>query len=102
MESIVLTTEMIAVLGVLALTILLFVSEIVRVDVAAVLIMVLLGVTGMVSGNDLFRGFSSNAVMSIIAVMIIGAGLDKTGLMSKVATFILNYGGTTEKRIIPL
>lgn len=102
MESIVLTTEMIAVLGVLALTILLFVSEIVRVDVAAVLIMVLLGVTGMVSGNDLFRGFSSNAVMSIIAVMIIGAGLDKTGVMSKVASFILKIGGSTETRIIPI
>jgi len=40
--------------------------------------------------------------MSIIAVMIIGAGLDKTGIMSKVAAFILNVGGTTETRIIPV
>jgi di/tricarboxylate transporter len=41
-------------------------------------------------------------VISIIAVMIIGAGLDKTGLMSKVAAFILKVGGTTEGRIIPI
>ncbi|RMG58935.1 MAG: SLC13 family permease, partial [Gammaproteobacteria bacterium] len=47
------------------------------------------------------KGFSSNAVISIIAVMIIGAGLDKTGLMSKVAGFILKVGGRTEGRIIP-
>jgi di/tricarboxylate transporter len=40
--------------------------------------------------------------MSIIAVMIIGAGLDKTGIMSKVAAFILKVGGTTEARIIPI
>jgi len=40
--------------------------------------------------------------MSIIAVMIIGAGLDKTGIMSKVAAFILKVGGTTESRIIPI
>jgi di/tricarboxylate transporter len=40
--------------------------------------------------------------MSIIAVMIIGAGLDKTGLMSKVSSFIMNVGGTSEKRIIPI
>jgi len=40
--------------------------------------------------------------MSIIAVMIIGAGLDRTGLMSKVASFILKIGGTTEGRIIPI
>ncbi|MET0093396.1 MAG: SLC13 family permease, partial [Sedimenticola sp.] len=52
--------------------------------------------------RHLFDGFSSNAVISIIAVMIIGAGLDKTGVMSKVAAFILKIGGTTETRIIPI
>ena len=52
--------------------------------------------------KTLFDGFSSNAVISIIAVMIIGAGLDKTGLMSQLAAIILKYGGKTEKRIIPI
>ena len=52
--------------------------------------------------KHLFDGFASNAVISIIAVMIIGAGLDKTGVMSKVAAFILKVGGTTETRIIPI
>ena len=51
---------------------------------------------------DLFKGFSSNAVISIIAVMIIGAGLDRTGLMSQLAGLILRYGGNSEKRIIPI
>ncbi|MFN2309523.1 MAG: SLC13 family permease [Gammaproteobacteria bacterium] len=104
-----LTTEMLWVLGILAFTIYLFVSEIVRVDVAAILVMVLLGLTTvvpfvppLVETAHLFDGFASNAVISIIAVMIIGAGLDKTGLMSQVAGFILRVGGTTEKRIIPL
>ena len=104
-----LTTEMLWVLGILAFTIYLFVSEIVRVDVAAILVMVLLGLTTvvpfappLVDTAHLFDGFASNAVISIIAVMIIGAGLDKTGLMSQVAGFILRIGGSTEKRIIPL
>jgi di/tricarboxylate transporter len=57
---------------------------------------------GLVDNKHLFDGFSSNAVISIIAVMIIGAGLDKTGIMSKVAAFILKVGGTTEARIIPI
>ena len=35
----------------------------------------------LVPGAQLFSGFSGNAVMSIIAVMIIGAGLDKTGMI---------------------
>jgi len=98
---------------ILVLTIYLFAFEVVGVDVAAVSIMVLLGLSsllapvmgleqGLVDNKHLFDGFASNAVMSIIAVMIIGAGLDKTGIMSKVAAFILKTGGTTEKRIIPI
>ncbi len=99
--------------AILVLTIYLFAFEVVGVDVAATTIMVLLGLTtllapvmgldqGLVDTKHLFDGFSSNAVMSIIAVMIIGAGLDKTGIMSKVASFILKVGGTTESRIIPI
>jgi len=101
------------VMAILMLTIYLFAFEVVGVDVAAASVMVLLGLTsllaplmgldqGLVDTHHLFDGFSSNAVMSIIAVMIIGAGLDKTGLMSKVASFILKVGGTTEGRIIPI
>ncbi len=108
MENLTLTTDMIVVLALLALTIFLFVSEVVRVDVAAVSVMVLLGLLSLVPGlggitdpDQLFAGFASNAVISIIAVMIIGAGLDKTGVMHRVAAFIMHVGGTTEKRIIP-
>ncbi len=101
------------VMAILMLTIYLFAFEVVGVDVAAASVMIMLGLTtllatymgldeGLVDNMQLFNGFSSNAVMSIIAVMIIGAGLDKTGLMSKVASFILKVGGTTETRIIPI
>ena len=106
-------TEIAWVTGLLFFTIYLFIFEIVKVDEAAVTIMVLLGVSsllapamglekGLVDTHHLFDGFASNAVMSIIAVMIIGAGLDKTGLMSKVAAYILKVGGSSEGRIIPI
>ncbi|HSJ49471.1 MAG TPA: SLC13 family permease, partial [Gammaproteobacteria bacterium] len=104
-----LTTEMLWVLGLLAFTVYLFVSEVVRVDVAAILVLVLLGLTTvlpfvppLVETEQLFDGFASNAVISIIAVMIIGAGLDRTGIMGLVANHILRIGGSTERRIIPL
>ena len=109
MEATILTFEMMVVLGLLALTVFLFVSEIIRIDLAAILVLVILGALSTLPGLEtladrtrLFSGFSSNAVISIIAVMIIGAGLDKTGLMSKVASLILKRGGTTEARIIPI
>jgi di/tricarboxylate transporter len=94
-----LTPDMILVLAILAGAIFLFVSEVVRIDVAAILIMVVVGVTGLVGPDDLFDGFASNAVISIIAVMILGAGLDRVGVMRKVAAFLLRIGGETERRI---
>ena len=113
LASVVPSIEIAWVMGLLLLTIFLFAFEVVGVDVAAICIMVLLGLTslaaplmgleqGLVSPQRLFDGFASNAVISIIAVMIIGAGLDKTGIMSQVASFILKVGGRTEARIIPL
>ncbi len=109
MEPLTLSIEMLLVMGVLAVTIVLFAFEILRVDVAAICVMVLLGLSTMlpfidpiIARDDLFSGFSSNAVISVIAVMIIGAGLDKTGLMGKLASLILQRGGKTEQRIIPL
>ena len=107
------TIEIAWVMSILLLTIFLFSFEILSIDVAAASIMVLLGLTtllfpymglqqGLVDSQHLFDGFSSNAVISIIAVMIIGAGLDKTGIMTKVASLILKVGGKTESRIIPI
>ncbi len=107
------SVEIAWVVAVLALTVYLFAFEVVSVDLAAVIVMVLLGLTtlfaplmgieaGLVPMTNLFDGFASNAVISIIAVMIIGAGLDKTGIMSQVAAFIMRIGGSTETRIIPL
>ncbi len=107
------TPEVAWVSCILLLTIYLFVFEIVGVDVAAICIMVLLGLMTLIGplfglnhpfvpAQHLFDGFSSNAVISIIAVMIVGKGLDKTGVMNTVARIILKRGGRTEKRIIPL
>ncbi|MBZ0142971.1 MAG: hypothetical protein K8F56_05280, partial [Rhodocyclaceae bacterium] len=110
--SVVPSREIAVVMAILLLTVFLFAFEVVGVDVAAVSIMVLLGLISQFGGlagfekplvpsSELFRGFSSNAVISIIAVMIIGAGLDKTGLMGRLAGTILKFAGRTEARVIP-
>jgi di/tricarboxylate transporter len=95
-----LTPEMVGVLAILVLAVTLFVSEVVRIDVAAILIMVVVGVSGLVPTADVFAGFASNAVISIIAVMILGAGLDRVGVMRSVAAWLLRVGGSTERRIV--
>ncbi len=108
-ETLPLTAEMIGVLVILAFAIYLFAFDVVRVDVAAILIMVLIGLSalipgysGLVAPQRLFSGYSSNAVISIIAVMIIGAGLDRTGVLGQLAGKILKFGGKTEASVIAL
>jgi di/tricarboxylate transporter len=97
-----LNNEMMMVLAILAYTVILFITEVIRIDVAAILILVVLGLTGLVPDTHIFDGFASNAVLSIIAVMILGAGLDRTGVMNKVAGLIMKIGGQSEKSVIPV
>ncbi|HSL61508.1 MAG TPA: SLC13 family permease [Desulfotignum sp.] len=78
----------------------LFVFEWVRVDVVGIMMMVLLPLMGLVTSKEAFSGLSSNAVCSIIAVIIIGAGLDKTGVMNRVAKPIMALAGKSENKII--
>ncbi len=94
------TSDMVLVLVILAATVALFVSEVVRIDVAAIGVMVIIGLTGLVPAGEVFAGFSSNAVISIIAVMILGAGLDRVGVMRSVAAWLLRVGGETERRVL--
>ncbi len=104
-----LTTEIVIVMIIVVFAVFIFATELLRVDVAAMLIMTLLGLLNFIPGlqdlltqDVLFSGFSSNAVISIIGVMILGGGLDKTGVMERVAWAILRYGGRTEKKLVSL
>jgi len=105
----VLTTEMAIVMAIVVFAVIVFATELLRVDVVALLVLTLLGLLIYLPGIDrllepdlLFAGLSSNAVVSIIAVMIMGAGLDKTGVMDQIARAILRYGGRTESRIVAM
>lgn len=96
-------------LGLLALTIVLFASDVLRVDIAAISILLLLALTTLLPGlkpligqEQIFSGFSSNAVIAIIAVMILGAGLEKTGVLHNVADAILRRGRRSEKKLTAL
>ena len=96
------TPEMLMTMVVLVFVIVLFVFEWVRVDVVGIMMMVLLPLIGLISPQEAFVGLSSNAVCSIIAVIIIGAGLDKTGVMNQVAGPIIKLAGKSEKRVTTL
>ncbi|QDU65170.1 SLC13 family permease [Engelhardtia mirabilis] len=94
------TSDVALLLGVLALTIFLIVSERLRVDVVAMLVMVTLPWLGLLEPEQAFSGFSRGAVVSIIAVMIMGHGLERTGMTSLLAGPILDLGGRSPRRLL--
>jgi di/tricarboxylate transporter len=94
-----LTPDMLLVLGLVGFTIVMFILEWVRADVVALLILVVIGITGLMPVDKLFDGFASNAVLSLIGIMIMGAGLDRTGVLNRAAAFILRLSGGVESRV---
>ena len=97
-----LTTDMKIVLGLVGLTMVLFVFQRVRADLVALVVLVLLGLTGLVAPEDVFNGFSSNAVISVIATMILGMGLDRTGALNRLAGWLLRRSKGREDHLLLL
>ncbi|MGN6514160.1 MAG: SLC13 family permease [Lysobacteraceae bacterium] len=97
-----LTTDMKLVLGLVGFTMVMFVFERIRADVVALVVLVLLGLTRLVAPEDLFRGFSSDAVINVIATMILGVGLDRTGALNRLASWLLRRANGIESRLLLL
>ena len=97
-----LTHDMMLVLGLVAFTMAMFVFERIRSDTTALVVLVVLGVTGLVPATLLFSGFSGNAVISVMATMILGTGLERTGALNRLAAWLLRRSNGMEERLIML
>lgn len=97
-----LTTDMKLVLGLVVFTMVMFLFERIRADVVALVVLVLLGLSGLVEPELLFNGFSGNAVISIVATMMLGAGLDRTGALNRLAGWLLRRANGIEQRLLLL
>jgi di/tricarboxylate transporter len=97
-----LTNDMRLVLGLVGFVMVMFLFERIRADVVALVVLVVLGLTGLVAPEEIFGGFSGNAVMSIIATTILGAGLERTGALNRLASWLLRRGHGVEQRLLLL
>lgn len=102
MDYTALTPDMTIVFIFLVFVTILFIMDIVRVDMVGLILMVLLPLSGVISPAQAISGLSSNAVVSIIAVIIIGHGLDKTGVMNLFAQIIVRFAGKSRTRVMAL
>lgn len=94
-----LTPEMILVLGLVGFTMLMLVLEWIRADMVALLVVVVIGLTGLIPSDRVFNGFAGNAVIAIIAIMIMGEGLDRAGVLNLTANFVMRMARGAESRL---
>ncbi|MBN1567744.1 MAG: anion permease [Acidobacteria bacterium] len=93
-------TSIVLVLTILVSTVVFLVAEIVRIDVVAILCMLALGWAGILHPQEMLSGFSSNAVIAMMGVMIMGRGIAKTGAMDRFAHIVLKKAGNHRPKII--
>jgi di/tricarboxylate transporter len=93
-------TQIIIVLAIMAFTIFMLVTELVRIDITAIITMLLLSWTGILSTPEALSGFASNAVVAMIAVMILGEGIAKTGVMSRFSKWLIQRVGTNKNTVM--
>src|SRR4030042_2032456 len=93
-------TEIITVLSILVIVAVLLIVDKLRIDVVAILCMLALAWTGILEPLEALSGFSSNAVITMIAVMIMGRGIARTGVMAGFSRLALKYTGNSQRRIV--
>ncbi len=94
------TTEIGLTLGIILMAIVLFATEKLRVDVVALIVLIIVSVTGLVAKDEVFLGFSNSAVITIWSVYIVSGGLFRTGVADALGTLILRLSGRSEPRLI--
>lgn len=78
------------------------VLDIVRIDIVAIACMLALGWSGILDSEEMFSGFSSNAVIAMLSVMILGRGIARTGIMEEFSKIIVKKAGTKKRNLIGL
>jgi len=95
-----LTLEIGLVLAILVIALALFVSELLRMDVVALLVLASLVVTELVTPQEAVAGFSNPAVIAVWAMFILSSGLTRTGIADVIGSSVLRLAGRHEARMI--
>lgn len=74
----------------------LFLTNALRVDVTALLVLSLLALSGLVSAEQALSGFSNPAVVAMWSMFVLSAGLTRAGIADVIGQWILRLGGRSE------
>ncbi len=87
-------------LAIMLTSIVLFITEFLRVDIVAVLIILALSISGLIEPTEAFSGFSSEPAIIVAAVFILSAGLFYTGVTDTIGEIVARLSGKGETRAV--
>jgi di/tricarboxylate transporter len=93
-------THLIITFAILAIALVLFLTDKIPTDLVALLVVVALGVTGILTPQETFSGFSRSAVITIIAIFILAEALRRSGVTEQVGNILIKVGGKSEARLV--
>ena len=94
------TLDIAIVLIILGVSLVLFISEVIRMDLVALLVLGALALTGLVNADQAFAGFSNGAVITVWAMFILSEGLTRTGIADIIGRQVMKLGGKREFTMI--
>ncbi|MEZ5427668.1 MAG: SLC13 family permease [Pyrinomonadaceae bacterium] len=92
--------QLAATFTILIVAMILFFTDKVPADLVALLVVVALGVTGILTPAEAFSGFSRSAVITILSIFILAEALRRSGVTEQVGNILLKVGGKSELHLI--
>ncbi|MFC1800066.1 SLC13 family permease, partial [Candidatus Eisenbacteria bacterium] len=94
------STEIILVLAVLGIAVVLFITERLRMDVAAMTVLVALLALRLIRPQQALYGFANQATATVACMLVLSAGLTRTGLVDWVARRLDRLAGRGEASLL--
>ena len=95
-------TELLLVLMLLGAAIVMFIANRPRMDAVALLMIVLITLTGVITINEALAGFSDPSIILIAGLFVIGEGLVRTGVARRLGDWLNATAGDSETRMLVL
>jgi len=94
------TNQLMLTLVILVVAVALLLSERLRADLVALLVVVALGVAGILTPREAFSGFASSAVVTIVSIFVLTEALRITGITERAGALLERAGGNSELRLV--
>lgn len=89
-------------IAIIVVTLVIIISNLLRPDLVAILVLAVLPLTGLITFQEAFSGFSRSVVITIIGLFIITQALEDAGVVQWIAERLKQIGAGSEVRLIVL